>query len=60
MIDTPGAGDVVEANGGAPPPIGTRLELIPSHICAAVDLFDTAQAIRDGHAPQRLTIAVRG
>lgn len=51
---------VGHVDGGAALPIGTRLELIPSHICAAVNLFDVAYAVRGAGAPRRLTVAARG
>jgi D-serine deaminase-like pyridoxal phosphate-dependent protein len=40
--------------------IGERLEVIPLHVCAAVNLFDRAYGIRGGAVEQVIPIAARG
>jgi D-serine deaminase-like pyridoxal phosphate-dependent protein len=40
--------------------IGERLEVIPLHICSAVNLFDSAYGVRDGRVERELPIAARG
>lgn len=40
--------------------IGDRLEMIPSHICSAVNMFDVAFGVRDGKVVEELPIAGRG
>jgi D-serine deaminase-like pyridoxal phosphate-dependent protein len=40
--------------------IGDTLELIPSHICPVVNLFDSAYAVRDGVVVDEFRVAGRG
>jgi D-serine deaminase-like pyridoxal phosphate-dependent protein len=40
--------------------IGERLQVIPSHVCACVNLFDVAYGVRDGRVERELPIAGRG
>jgi D-serine deaminase-like pyridoxal phosphate-dependent protein len=46
--------------GGAPlPPIGSRVDVVPNHVCNAVNLTDTLWA-DDGVAPVPWSVAARG
>ena len=40
--------------------IGDRLEVIPLHVCSAVNLFDVAYGVRAGGVEYQLPIAARG
>jgi len=40
--------------------IGDRLEVIPLHVCSAVNLFDVAHGVRDGAVDHEVAIAARG
>jgi D-serine deaminase-like pyridoxal phosphate-dependent protein len=40
--------------------IGERLQVIPSHACACVNMFDVAYGVRDGRLERELPIAGRG
>jgi D-serine deaminase-like pyridoxal phosphate-dependent protein len=40
--------------------IGERLEIIPLHVCSAVNLFDVAYAVRGGRVEREIPIAARG
>jgi D-serine deaminase-like pyridoxal phosphate-dependent protein len=40
--------------------IGERLEVIPLHVCSAVNLFDVAHGVRAGRVERELPIAGRG
>jgi D-serine deaminase-like pyridoxal phosphate-dependent protein len=40
--------------------IGERLEVIPLHVCASVNLFDVAYGIREGVVEREIPIAARG
>jgi len=53
-----GVGHVVE--DAAPLSIGERLEVIPLHVCSAVNLFDVAYGVRDGRVERTIPIAARG
>ena len=44
----------------APLAIGERIEVIPLHVCPAVDLFDVAYGVRDGSIEREIPIAARG
>jgi D-serine deaminase-like pyridoxal phosphate-dependent protein len=46
--------------GGDGVRIGDRLQVIPSHACACVNLFDLAYGVRDGRVERELQIAGRG
>jgi D-serine deaminase-like pyridoxal phosphate-dependent protein len=40
--------------------IGDRIEIIPNHICPAVNLTDELVIVRDGHVVDRWPVAARG
>ena len=40
--------------------IGDLLQVIPLHVCSAVNLFDVAYAVRDGRIEREIPIAARG
>jgi len=40
--------------------IGDRLEVIPLHVCSAVNLFDVAYGVRGGRVEREVPIAARG
>jgi D-serine deaminase-like pyridoxal phosphate-dependent protein len=40
--------------------VGDRVEVVPNHICPAVNLHDEAVIVRDGRAERRLAVAARG
>jgi len=40
--------------------IGDRLEVIPLHVCSAVNLFDAAFGLRGGAVDHEIAIAARG
>ena len=46
--------------GGTPLAIGDRLEIIPLHVCSAVNMFDVAYGVRDGAVDHQIQIAGRG
>ena len=46
--------------GGAPPPIGTRLRVIPNHVCLAINLVDEVAVVRKGQLVDRWRVAARG
>jgi D-serine deaminase-like pyridoxal phosphate-dependent protein len=46
--------------GGDGVRIGDRLQVIPSHACACVNMFDVAYGIRDGRLERQFQIAGRG
>jgi D-serine deaminase-like pyridoxal phosphate-dependent protein len=54
-----GVGSIDLSQGGALS-IGDRLELIPSHVCPVINLFDRAYATRKGDVVQELVVASRG
>ncbi|WP_214408741.1 alanine racemase [Sphaerisporangium fuscum] len=41
-------------------PVGTRVQLIPSHACSAVNLFDVAYGVEGGRVVTELRVAARG
>jgi D-serine deaminase-like pyridoxal phosphate-dependent protein len=47
-------------SGDNDPRIGERLQVIPSHACATVNLFDVAYGVRGGRVERELAIAGRG
>ncbi|HEX2423572.1 MAG TPA: hypothetical protein VHN56_10550, partial [Actinomycetota bacterium] len=57
MTEEHGVGHVV---GDAELRIGDRLEVIPLHVCSAVNLFDVAFGIRNGVVEREIAIAARG
>ena len=40
--------------------VGDRVEIIPNHICPAVNLTDELVIVRDGHVIDRWPVAARG
>jgi D-serine deaminase-like pyridoxal phosphate-dependent protein len=46
--------------GGDGVRIGERLQVIPSHVCACVNMFDVAHGIRDGRLEREFPITGRG
>lgn len=46
--------------GGADPSIGDRLEIIPLHVCGAVNLFDVMVGVRGGSVDHELRVEGRG
>jgi D-serine deaminase-like pyridoxal phosphate-dependent protein len=46
--------------GGDGASIGERLQVIPSHACACVNMFDVAYGVRDGRVEREFAIAGRG
>ena len=57
MNEEHGVGHIV---GNAELRIGERLEVIPLHVCSAVNLFDTAYGVLDGRVDHEIAIAARG
>jgi D-serine deaminase-like pyridoxal phosphate-dependent protein len=57
MNEEHGVGHIV---GDADLRIGDRLEVIPLHVCSAVNLFDVAYGVRDGVVDHEIAIAARG
>ncbi|WP_104043575.1 D-TA family PLP-dependent enzyme [Arthrobacter sp. ZGTC412] len=47
-------------DGGAPPPIGTRLRVIPNHVCLAINLVDEVAVVKQGQLVDRWSVAARG
>jgi D-serine deaminase-like pyridoxal phosphate-dependent protein len=47
-------------DGGEQIRIGERLEVIPLHVCSAVNLFDVAYGVRGGRVEREIPIAARG
>jgi D-serine deaminase-like pyridoxal phosphate-dependent protein len=45
---------------GAPPPIGTRLRVIPNHVCLAMNLVDDVAVVSQGELVDRWAVAARG
>lgn len=51
----------VELHGdGTPPPIGTKLRVIPNHVCLAMNLVDDVAVVSQGELVDRWTVAARG
>jgi D-serine deaminase-like pyridoxal phosphate-dependent protein len=40
--------------------VGDRVEIIPNHICPAVNLTDELVIVRNGHVVDRWPVAARG
>jgi len=57
MNEEHGVGHIV---GDAELRIGDRLEVIPLHVCSAVNLFDVAVGVRGGTIDHEIAIAARG
>jgi len=57
MSEEHGVGHVV---GDTALRIGERLEVIPLHVCSAINLFDVAYGVRDGRVDREIAIAARG
>ncbi|MDQ0736500.1 alanine racemase [Arthrobacter agilis] len=50
----------VEWSGARMPPLGTRLRVVPNHVCLTVNLVDEVQVVRDGVVEDRWPVAARG
>jgi D-serine deaminase-like pyridoxal phosphate-dependent protein len=51
----------VEWHGdGAPPPIGTKLRVIPNHVCLAINLVDDVAVVSQGELVDRWAVTARG
>jgi D-serine deaminase-like pyridoxal phosphate-dependent protein len=50
----------IDLSSGTKLSIGDKLELIPSHVCPVINLFDVAYAARDGEIVEELVVAGRG
>ncbi|WP_104181438.1 alanine racemase [Arthrobacter sp. B0490] len=50
----------VEWPGPQMPPLGTRVRVVPNHVCLTVNLVDEVQVARDGVVEDRWTVAGRG
>ncbi|WP_159704396.1 D-TA family PLP-dependent enzyme [Arthrobacter sp. 18067] len=42
------------------PPLGTRLRVIPNHVCLTMNLVDEVTVVRDGAVVEQWTVAARG
>jgi len=42
------------------PPLGTRLRVIPNHVCLTMNLVDEVLAVRDGAVVEQWAVAARG
>ena len=51
---------VLSVPGGAGPAIGDRLEIIPNHACAALNLHDEVTVVRDGAVEDVWSVEGRG
>ena len=47
-------------DAGASPAVGDRLQVIPLHVCACVNMFDVAYGVCDGRVDRELAVAGRG
>jgi D-serine deaminase-like pyridoxal phosphate-dependent protein len=50
----------IDLSGGTKLSIGDKLELIPSHACPVINLFDSAYGARGGEVVEELAVAGRG
>jgi D-serine deaminase-like pyridoxal phosphate-dependent protein len=50
----------VELDGGAPPKVGEKVWVVPSHVCATVNLHDEIAYGRGGRVEGRWQVAARG
>ena len=50
----------LEFPAGTPIAVGQRLQIIPNHVCPAVNLFDRAYGVRDGQVVCEIPIEARG
>jgi D-serine deaminase-like pyridoxal phosphate-dependent protein len=68
LLDHPGARVVLlsehhavaEWDGGPLPELGSRVRVVPNHVCNAVNLVDELVAVRDGAVVDRWPVAARG
>jgi D-serine deaminase-like pyridoxal phosphate-dependent protein len=51
---------VAEWDGGPLPELGSRVRVVPNHVCNAVNLVDELVAVRDGAVVDRWPVAARG
>ncbi|MHA7218089.1 alanine racemase [Arthrobacter sp. MDT1-48-3] len=42
------------------PPLGSRLRVVPNHVCMTINLVDEVQVVRDGAAQGRWAVTARG
>lgn len=50
----------LEFPAGTPMAVGQRLQIVPNHVCPAVNLFDRAYGVRDGRVVCEIPIEARG
>jgi D-serine deaminase-like pyridoxal phosphate-dependent protein len=68
LLDHPGARivqlsehhAVAELDDGPLPPLGSRVRVVPNHVCNAVNLADTLHVVHDGEVVDRWPVAARG
>ncbi|MFD7450705.1 alanine racemase [Kitasatospora sp. NPDC059827] len=51
---------VVLPEGGPTPRLGSRVAVVPVHVCTPVNLADTLEVVRAGEVVDRWTVAARG
>jgi D-serine deaminase-like pyridoxal phosphate-dependent protein len=51
---------VAELDAGPLPPIGSRVRVVPNHVCAAVNLADALHVVHDGAIVDHWPVAARG
>ncbi|MGA8790587.1 MAG: D-TA family PLP-dependent enzyme, partial [Paenarthrobacter sp.] len=42
------------------PPLGTRLRVVPNHVCLTMNLVDEVTVVRDGAVVEQWAVAARG
>jgi D-serine deaminase-like pyridoxal phosphate-dependent protein len=67
LLDHPGARIVLLGEhhavvewDGPPPPLGSRIRVVPNHVCNAVNLHDELVVVRGGEVVDRWPITARG
>ena len=53
-------GPVKWQEDGTPPPVGTKLRVIPNHVCLAMNLADDVAVVSQGKLVDRWAVAARG
>lgn len=53
-------GTVVWPDDAELPPLGTRLRVIPNHVCLTMNLVDEVTVVRDESVVDRWAVAARG
>lgn len=51
---------VVRLGDRPQPPIGTRIAVVPNHVCTAVNLFDHYEVVSNGETVDRWPVSARG